>query len=341
MMEFVKINGAHGEGGGQIIRTATTLACITKKPIIIKDIRKNRNKQGLKAQHITTIKILQEMCDAKVEGNYQGSTELSFVPREMRACRIKKDVGTAGSISLIVQSIIPAMAASKEPSEIGIVGGTDVPWSPTFDYLTCVTGEAFYRMGMKCIIRLNKRGYYPKGGGEATLSVNSSGIFPIKLIESKTKSIEIRCSYSKIPEKSIGNEIGKVVKKLEEMHYTIQIHSREENAKDAGASLLAYAKDGGSIRGVDALFNKNDGCFDVELGRIISNNLGVDENLADMIVVPASIACGMSVFRVPRITRHLETNLFVASKISGCRYGVGKINGGFEVRIEGTSHASI
>ena len=117
-MKFLKINGAYGEGGGQIVRTATALSCIMKKPIIIEDIRRNRKSPGLKAQHITAIKILQKICNAKVKGANLDSTVLSFIPGNIQGCRLEEDVGTAGSISLILQAVIPAMTASGKEFEL-------------------------------------------------------------------------------------------------------------------------------------------------------------------------------------------------------------------------------
>lgn len=340
-MGFLKIDGAYGEGGGQIVRTAITLSCITKKPIVIENIRKNRKAPGLKAQHVTAVRILQKICNAEVRGAAPGSTELCFAPGDAQDCRLEEDVGTAGSISLILQCAIPAAAISKKRLELRIIGGTDVPWSPTFDYLLNVAGEAFGRMGLKFAVRLNRRGYYPKGGGEAVLDVGPSEVSPVRLTGRKTDLAEVKCSYSKIPEKIIRDGVGEVVGKLRERNYAVRTQVREECALDAGASLLVHTCDGGSVAGADALFGGKTGRFGVELDRITENRLGVDENLADMVVLPASVARGMSVFCVPRITRHLETNLFVASKISGCRYGVGRVGGGFEVRVEGASDPGV
>ena len=129
-MEPLRINGAHGEGGGQIVRTSIALSCITKRPIIIENIRKNRRVPGLKAQHITTIKILQRICGAEVRGAVLDSPELRFIPRDMRGGMIEEDVGTAGSTCLILQAVIPALILSGEKCELRITGGTDVPMGP-------------------------------------------------------------------------------------------------------------------------------------------------------------------------------------------------------------------
>ena len=130
-MDFLKINGAYGEGGGQIIRSAITISCITKQPIHIENIRKNRKVPGLKPQHLTTIKILKKISDSKVFGDEIGSTEIKFIPGEIKNSKLSEDVGTAGSISLILQVLIPIVAISQKKLEILIKGGTDVQWSPT------------------------------------------------------------------------------------------------------------------------------------------------------------------------------------------------------------------
>ena len=113
-MEFLKINGAHGEGGGQIVRSAITLSCITNQPIHLENIRKNRKNSGLKPQHLTAIKILQKISNAKVTGDKLGSTELKFIPGEIKNSELIEDVKTAGSIALILQVLIPAVSISKK-----------------------------------------------------------------------------------------------------------------------------------------------------------------------------------------------------------------------------------
>ena len=142
-MDFLKINGGHGEGGGQIIRSAITLSCITKKPIHIENIRKNRKISGLRPQHLTAITILQKIANAKTIGAKIGSTELKFIPGEIENLELIEDIGTAGSISLILQVLIPVVSIAKKQLNLKIKGGTDVLWSPTIDYTQRVLKEAY------------------------------------------------------------------------------------------------------------------------------------------------------------------------------------------------------
>ena len=338
MLDFLEIDGSCGEGGGQIVRTAVTLSCITKQPIIIENIRKNRKVSGLKPQHLTAIKILQKICDAKVEGASIGSTSFKFIPHEVKDTTLKEDVGTAGSISLILQVLIPVSAICKKRLELSIRGGTDVLWSPTMDYTQHVLREAYARHGINFSLELIKRGYYPKGGGQIKLQVfPSTNVKPISLIKRNTRRLKMICSFSRLPEKIIQEKIDKIESKLIEKNFTVATTIRKEDAIDSGSSLLIYSIDDNSIIGIDSIYDKKKNQFDLNLNEIVENDLGLDENLVDMLVLPASLTSGMTIFRVPRISKHLETNLFVTSEITGCRYGIGKLHDGFEVRIEGTT----
>jgi len=335
-MDFLKINGAHGEGGGQIIRSAITLSCITNQPIHLENIRKNRRSEGLKPQHLTTIKILQKIANADVIGAEIGSTELKFIPGNVESLELIEDVKTAGSISLILQVLIPVVSISQKKLSLIIKGGTDVLWSPSMYYTQYVLKEAYSRMGIEFAIEIINRGYYPKGGGQIKLEVYPSKIKSINLLERKSNSFKLICTFSKIPIKIIKEQIEKIKEKIK-----VEIEIKEEETIDSGSSLLIYNIDNNSIMGIDSLFNKKTQNFDLDLEKIKKNSLGLDEKLADMIVVPASLTEGKTIFRVKEITNHLETNLFVTSKITGCKYGIGKIPEGFEVIIEGVSNSSI
>jgi len=340
-MDFLKINGGFGEGGGQIIRSAIALSCITKQPIHLENIRKNRKVSGLRPQHLTAIKILQKIANAKVIGAEIGSTELKFIPNKIESLELVEDVGTAGSISLILQVLIPVVAISQKKLNLTIKGGTDVLWSPSIDYTQNVLREAYSRMGIKFSVKLSKRGYYPKGRGEINLQIYPSRVKPISFTERKTNSVKLICTFSKLSIEKIKNQIVEIKEKLTEKNFIVETEIKNQETIDSGASLLIYSIDEYSIIGVDALFNKKTQRFDLDFDKFVKNQLGVDENLADMLVVPASLGHKKTTFQVREITKHLETNLFVTSKITGCKYGIGKITNGFEVIIEGISNSSI
>ena len=339
-MDFLKINGGHGEGGGQIIRSAIALSCITKQPIHLENIRKNRKISGLRPQHLTAINILQKIANAKVIGAEIGSTEIKFIPGDAKNLDLVEDVGTAGSIPLILQVLIPVVAMSKKQFNLRIKGGTDVLWSPTIDYTQHVLQEAYSRMGINFSLELIKRGYYPKGGGEIKLQVNPSNVKSILFSKRKTNKVKLICSFSKFTNNEIENKVYKIVKQLTDANFIVDVEIKSEEALDSGASLLIYSIDDDSIIGIDALYNKKTSKFDLDMDNFIKN-YAIDDNLADMLIVPASLASGKTILPVKEITKHLETNLFVTSKITGCKYGIGKTSNGFEVIIEGISNPSI
>ena len=340
-MNFLKINGGHGEGGGQIIRSAITLSCITKQPIHLENIRKNRKDEGLRPQHLTAIIILQKIANAKVFGAKIGSTELKFIPGNIDNLELVEDVKTAGSISLILQVLIPVVSISQKKLSLTIKGGTDVLWSPSMDYTRYVLKEAYSRIGINFSIKLTKRGYYPKGGGEIKLEVYPSKIKSINFSQRKTNDLKLICTFSKISRELIIEKLKIIKEKFSKINFNVEVEIKEEKAIDSGASLLLYSIDESSIIGMDKLFNKKTQSFDLDIDKFINNSIGMDENLADMLVVPASLGGKKTVFQVKEITKHLETNLFVTSKITGCKYGIGKISEGFEIIIQGISNPSI
>ncbi len=335
-MEALRIDGSHGEGGGQILRSALTLSAITQKPIKIENIRHNRKIPGLRPSHLSTIKILGKICNAKIDGLSVGSTSITFSPGQIQDIKLQENVGTAGSISLILQAIIPAVALAGKKLELSISGGTDVPWSPTSNYTKFVLGEAFLRLGIKFEMNIKKRGYYPKGGGQIDLTVfPCRKLIPIHLSKRTTKNVKILCSFSGLNQNEISNSIASAKDVLQKQGFSTQSQITEDRALNPGASFLMYSHDSDSINGADELFDPKEEFGKNSTSAFVSSNFGADTNLSDMLVTPLALIREMSIFTVQQISTHLETNLYITSKITGCKYGVGKINSGYEIRITG------
>lgn len=342
-MELIKIDGAFGEGGGQIIRSAVTLSSLTQKPIEIENIRKNRKVSGLRPQHLTGIRILAKICNAKVEGLSVGSTKIRFSPSKIIDTQLKEDVGTAGSIPLILQILIPAISISKKRLKMTITGGTDVLWSPTSDYTKFVLREAYARLGINFYMDVKRRGYYPRGGGIVDVEIfPREKITPVSLLKRTSKSVKLLCTHSGISSSLIEQELDEARNILTNAGFDCDYQINEEPAYDKGCSFLVYTRDENCVIGSDAINGKDmNGMGQFVAKRFLESNLGVDQFLSDMLVIPMCLTDGESVFRVNQITKHLETNLFVTTEILNCKYGIGKIENGFEVRIVGNSNASV
>lgn len=174
---MIEIDGAMGEGGGQIVRSAIALAAIVQEDIRLYNIRRGRSNPGLKPQHLNAVKHAAEMCSARVEGLRIGSTEIIFRPGDIRPGKYKIDIGTAGSITLLCQCLIPIATSTPGEYVFEIRGGSDVPYSPPMDYFRYVFLENLRQMGIDITSDLLRRGYYPRGGGHVIIRINSNGKF--------------------------------------------------------------------------------------------------------------------------------------------------------------------
>lgn len=169
----ILIDGSMGEGGGQILRSALALSAVLGVPVKVFNIRAKRRNPGLRPQHLTAVRAIATMANAKVEGARIGSMELYFEPGPIQGGFYEFNVGTAGSVSLVLQALLPVMAFADSPVRVRLSGGTDVPMAPTIDYVRYVFLWHLSRLGFHVKLRLLRRGHYPKGGGVVEVEVPS------------------------------------------------------------------------------------------------------------------------------------------------------------------------
>ena len=165
MADAVIIDGSRGEGGGQIVRSSLALSILTGKPVRIENMRARRDKAGLRNQHLTAVKAAAEICGADITGATLGSSSLCFRPNEVKAGHYHFDVGTAGSTSLVLQTVLPPLLIADAESELVFVGGTHNPGAPIFDFVQKVYVPLINRMGPQISADLERHGFYPAGGG--------------------------------------------------------------------------------------------------------------------------------------------------------------------------------
>lgn len=168
---MLKIDGNYGEGGGQLLRLAVALSAITGLGVRITNIRARRDKPGLAPQHLTGVQAVGQLCNARIEGLDLRSQEIVFEPAMLRGGEYRFDVGTAGSITLVLQALLPVMLTAPAPCKVHITGGTDIRQAPAADYLREVLIRLIGRLGARVTIRVLRRGYYPRGGGELEVMV--------------------------------------------------------------------------------------------------------------------------------------------------------------------------
>lgn len=175
---MLEIDGSYGEGGGQLLRLAVALAAITGTRVCITNIRARRDKPGLAPQHLTGVQAVGQLCGAKIEGLTLRSQQITFEPAMLRGGDYRFNVGTAGSITLVLQALLPVMLAAQMPCKVHIMGGTDIRQAPAADYLREVLIRLIERLGGRVTMHVLRRGYYPRGRGEIELAVKPATLVP-------------------------------------------------------------------------------------------------------------------------------------------------------------------
>ena len=337
-MEPERIDGSQGEGGGQILRTAVSLSAILQKPVEVVKIRAKRANPGLRPSHMTAVKVIADLFGAKVENLSVGSTWVRFFPSgRFEGSSARVDIGTAGSIPLTLLTVVPAVALSGNSLEIEITGGTDVKASPTIDYLRYVVAEAYRAAGIRFALEVQKRGYYPKGGGAVKATIEPCrSPSPVELLNGRHVSPKITSVCSQLPKHVAERQISSALLALEKGGMACKNYSASfETAASPGTSILVYSASdfGGPYIGGDSIGEVGKRAEQVgeeAAERFLENahaGASVDPFLSDMMVLPACLSKGISQYRIARVTQHLRTNLDVASRMTGCKYNIKQLSG--------------
>ena len=343
--DLVKIDGSYGEGGGQILRTAISLSAITGKPVEVCNIRTNRTNPGLRPQHLAGIKIIADLFHAKSENLKIGAEWIRFSPSDkFEGGSIKIDIGTAGSIPLILMTVVPAVSLSNNSLQIEVTGGTDVRASPTIDYIKYIVAKSYLSIGPKFSVDVLKRGYYPKGGGLVQCTIKPCKTpGTIELLATRYLEPNIISVCSQLPAHVAKRQISSALIALEKKgircsNYTASI----ETSISPGSSILVYsAADFSLYVGGDSIGErgKRAEAIGTEAAkRFLDSAVAeatVDPFLADMLVLPLALSKARSRYRVARVTQHLLTNLHIVSEIVRCKYSIEQQGRSYIVTIEG------
>jgi len=350
-MALIEIDGSVGEGGGQVIRTSVALATLLGKKIHIFNIRAKRSLKGLQPQHITGVKAVAALAEAEVEGLSLGSTELTFEPRTRLSGNFAFDVGTAGSISLVLQALMLAAAFTPGVVKLGVTGGTDVRWSPTIDYVKYVALPVLKKMDYEATMAFTRRGHYPRGGGKVSMIVHPlRSLKPINLTDfGEAKRIGGVSHCVRLPKEVAERQAKAATVVLEKEGYRDVDILTESYPPDKdphlgpGSGVLLYAETtSGAVLGADALGERGKPAEKVgkeaadKLLKELKSRMPIDRHMGDMLIPYMAVADGYSMVNVSEVSMHLLTNVQITDLIAGTKFKVeGELKSPGKVHVKG------
>jgi RNA 3'-terminal phosphate cyclase (ATP) len=338
---MLTIDGTMGEGGGQVLRTSLALSAVTGKPFRIERIRGKRSKPGLLRQHLTVVKAMAEMCGARVSGAELGSSALSFEPGTVKHGDYHIAVGTAGSTTLVFQTLLLPLLTTSGKSRIVFEGGTHNPMAPPFDFIAQTFLPLLQRMGATVSAELVRAGFYPAGGGR--FEVYIEGGAKLQPLELRTRgdvhSVSIRAIVSRLPEHIAEREMKVLASALAD--YPIEVGTACVDSPGPGnvasvtvrsaALTETFAAFGEVGVRAEAVARRLAG----EVRKYLQSDVPVGEHLADQLLIPCALAGG-GTFRTTEPSSHMRTNANVIGMFLPCRMEViGGVEEGWTVQVSG------
>ncbi len=339
---MVYMDGSYGEGGGQIVRSALSLAALRGEEVRIERIRQGRQRPGLAAQHLTGVRMLAQICEARLEGASLGSRALPVWPgRAPKAGRYHFDVsqarrgGSAGAVSLILQAVLLPLAQAAGSSRLVGEGGTHVAWSPPFHYLESVWLPMLARSGVEARVSLERWGWYPQGGGKLTCEVKGQGgearpSCKGMVLEERGRLMRLRgiSASSNLPRHIAQRQRRRVEELLREQGLAVELQTIDAPSPGQGTMVFLLAESENSLAGFTAYGRKGKPAEKVAEEAVTAfmeyhrSGAAVDPHLADQLVLPLALAEGESSFTTSRITRHLLTNIWVVGQMLEVHFSV-------------------
>jgi RNA 3'-phosphate cyclase len=339
-----EIDGSYGEGGGQLLRTAVALAAITGRSVHVRNIRARRSNPGLAPQHLTAVKAVASLCGAEVDGLEVHSREICFNPGSLRGGRFDFPVGTAGSITLVLQAALPVAIVCAERTSMHITGGTDVRAAPPLDYFRHVLLPLLSPMGVTAKIDVLQRGYYPRGGGEVTVAVEPSPILRPMILDAPGNLLATRVLAH------VAN---------------LPVHIGQRMAKSALTELSPFATpaielealgsdkaigSGGAIVSIGQLEHTRLGASAVAQRGVPAEQLGaasgrllrqevlsgatLDLHAADQVLIYLALAGRASRFLARSFSSHAATAVWLLEQFLPVRFQIGQVGGLVSVTAE-------
>lgn len=346
----LEIDGSYGEGGGQLLRTAVSLAAATGTAIRIHSARAKRTPPGLAPQHLAAIRAVGDLCGGRLEGAILHSQEITFVPNRVAGGTYAFDIGTAGSITLMLQALLPLMVAARKHFSLRVSGGTDVRGAPPFDYFYNVFMPLITAMGVNASARLVRRGYYPRGGGEMEMTVSPGELKPFAT-DTPGRLLELSgiAHVARLPLHIAERMRASALAPLAELHSSERctaVSVQEESAIGPGGAVVLWARHEHSVLGAGRVAQRGVPAerLGTDTGRMLKADLTagtvLDIHAADQMLVYLALAVknGPSHFTVREVTSHARTAMWLIEQLLPARFSVEPQGG--HVRIRVTSAAA-
>jgi RNA 3'-terminal phosphate cyclase (ATP) len=352
---MLEIDGSYGEGGGQVLRTSLTLAALTGQPVQMHQVRAGRRSRGLAPQHLATVLATAQVCAAEVRGASIGSTEVTFVPQSRpQPGTYAVDVaqaahtGSAGAVTLILQTLLLPLAFSSGPSTLHLRGGTHVAWSPPFDYISQIYLPILARLGVHAQCRLGAWGFYPLGGGQLTAEIrplttaaarpagpraggaalNAASEGPGFLEPGPLQRVTgqaVACNLPSHIAQRMADRATSVLK-AENLRATVTPVRVQGIGPGAAIFLLAgYDTVPSGFAGLGAKGKPSEQVAEEACEALLAHHASgaaIDPHLADQLLLPLALAPGRSQFTTGRVTQHLLTNAHVIEQFVPARIEV-------------------
>jgi len=325
---MITIDGSTGEGGGQILRTSLSLSLVTGKAFRVEKIRAGRSKPGLLRQHLTAVNAAATIGSANVKGATLGSQMLEFEPGTIVSGDYTFAVGTAGSATLVLQTILPALLTASKPSRLTLEGGTHNPFAPPFDFLQKTFLSVINRTGPHVTATLERYGFYPAGGGRFVVNIEPAPkLSPIQITErGEFKTRCARAIYASIPSDVAQRELAVIAEKLGWPVESLKAEPVRNSACPGNILLLELESDaltevftGFGERGVQAETVAN--AVVKRAREYLVSGAPVGEHLADQLLLPMALA-GSGSFTTTKVSRHAQTNMEIIGKFLAVEFAI-------------------
>lgn len=336
-MELIELDGSQGEGGGQILRTALTLSMITGTPFRIERIRAKRSKPGLLRQHLAAVQAAAEISSAEVSGAEPGSQTLEFFPGRIRGGDYRFAIGTAGSCTLVLQTVLPALWFADHASTVQVSGGTHNPFAPPADFLMRAWLPLVRRMGADTEIALLRHGFYPAGGGEVHVRVQPvSGLLPLDLAErGELVSAKAIAAVAGVPVEVAHRELARMESRLGPM--TQEVRQLPANEGPGNVAMIELHHE--HVSEMFVAFGERGVSSEIVADRAAkqarqyqASDAAVGEFLADQLVLPLALA-GRGSFTTTGLSSHLQTNMEMIRNFLPVAFSVLAVRGVHRVEV--------